>query len=90
MYFVNRVTPATRSSTPSTRHASVFHSKREARAIARKVSTKQSASDAHSSVSGDQTPPGPPNSGGGAVVISDNPGDVRATAPSGRPPAAAV
>ena len=83
VYRVNCVTPSTRSRTPSTRHASSLHSTLDARAIARKLSTKQSAIDAHRSVSGDQTPPGPPNSGGEAVAISGRPGEVRPTAPSG-------
>jgi len=90
VYRVNCVTPSTRSNTPSTRHLRSLHSSLDARAIARKLSTKQSASDAQSSVSGDHTSPGPSNSGGGAVVISGKLGEVRATLPSGRPLAAAV
>ena len=90
VYPVNCVTPSTRSNTPSTRHSSSLHSSLEARAIARKLSTKQSASDAQSSVSGDHTSPGPSNSGGGAVAISGKLAEVRATVPSGRPFAAAV
>ncbi len=38
-----------------------------------------------SNVSGDQTPPGPSNSGGGAVSIAGNPCDVAGTAPIADP-----
>src|SRR5579863_6394142 len=90
VYRVNCATPSTRSNTPSTRHASSLHSSLEVRAIARKLSTKQSATDAHSSVSGDQTSPGPSNSGGGADAISGKRVEVTATVPSGWPLAVAV
>jgi hypothetical protein len=48
---------------------------------------KQSATDAHNSVSGDQVPPGPSNSTGGAVSICGNPGAFTDMLPAG-PPAA--
>lgn len=54
---------------------------RAARATARKVRTKQSAAAAQSSVSGDHIPRGPSNSGGAAVSIEGNCGDVTATNP---------
>jgi hypothetical protein len=43
---------------------------------------KQSASAAHSSVSGDQMPPGPSNSGGGPESMAGSPGEATATLPS--------
>jgi hypothetical protein len=42
---------------------------------------KQSAIAATSNVSGDQTPPGPSKSGGGAVSRPGNPGDATETIP---------
>ena len=39
------------------------------------------------SVSGDQTPPGPSNSGGGAVAMAGKPGETTVTVPSGEPAA---
>jgi hypothetical protein len=51
---------------------------------------KQSASDAHSNVSGDQTSPGPSNSAGGAVAIAGRRGAVTLTAPVGWPVALAA
>jgi hypothetical protein len=51
---------------------------------------KHSATDAHNSVSGDQTSPGPPNSAGGAVAISGRRGEVTAMLPAGWPEALTV
>jgi hypothetical protein len=63
---VNAVTCSTLSSVPPTSQRREIQDSFDARAIARKVRTKQSATAATSSVSGDQKPPGPLNSGGGA------------------------
>ena len=53
-----------------------------ARATPRKLSRKQSATAAQSSVSGDQRSPGPSNSAGGAVARTGRPGDETGTSPS--------
>jgi hypothetical protein len=82
---VNCVSPTALSSTPSTRQLSSVHSSLDARAMSRSVRMKHSATDAHNSVSGDQTSPGPPNSAGGAVAISGRRGEVTAMLPAGWP-----
>src|SRR5262249_41121679 len=63
--WVKRVTPSTRSSTPSASQWTRSHGSFDARAIARKVRIKQSAEAATSSVSGDHWSPDPPNCAGG-------------------------
>ena len=55
-----------------------------ARATPRKLSRKQSATAAQSSVSGDQRSPGPSNSAGGAVTSVGRPAEDTGTSPSGR------
>ena len=56
--------------------SSYVQSSFEARATARKLSRKQSATAAHSSVSGDQRSPGPSNSAGGADAIGGRPAAI--------------
>jgi hypothetical protein len=51
---------------------------------------KQSATAAHSRVSGDQAPPGPSNSGGGADSSVGNPDELTATEPVAEPLAEAL
>jgi hypothetical protein len=51
--------------------------------MARKLSTKQSDTAATKSVSGDQFPSGPPNSGGALLWMSSSSRDRNVTTPAG-------
>ena len=62
----NCVTRSTWSSVPAASHLRPSHGSFESLAIPRNVRTKQSATAAVTSVSGDQRSPGPSNSAGAA------------------------
>ncbi len=80
---VKRVAFSTRSSVPVASASSEIHGIFEACAMARNESTKQLATAATSSDSGDQRSPGPPNSAGGAAAIVGSFSAASATSPSG-------
>ena len=67
------VAPSIRSSLPSTLICTDFHVNFEVEALAFKLKTKQLATDATSSLSGDQQLPCPSNSNGAADAIDSNP-----------------
>jgi hypothetical protein len=86
---VNCDARSTRSKVPLTSQRSEVQGNSNARAIDRNVNTKQSATAATSSVSGDQRSPGPSNSAGGAECSSGNPSPRSSRSPSGAPTAVA-
>jgi hypothetical protein len=79
---VNRVVRSDRSSIPWVTHCIETQSNFEACDTARKDKTKQSATDASNSVSGDQRSPGPSNSIGGALAIGTTPAVDSVTEPA--------
>ncbi|MFT7388449.1 MAG: hypothetical protein ACI8VC_001703 [Candidatus Endobugula sp.] len=62
-----------------------FHVNFEVEALALKLKTKQLATDATSSLSGDQRLPCPSNSNGAVDAIDSNPSHEILTSPSGLP-----